>query len=438
MRKYRHLSRRAFLRAGALATLGLAAGCAPATTPSQDTVEPTAQARATEASTATALPSPTPAASATPTPTAVPTHTPTAAPTQAATALPTNTATAEPAVPASPTAGLATSTPTTAPTFTPTAVPATPTPTAVPPLPTATPLIVTPSRADLLAHFPQTAQSAVAVVQHGGVWSGNDILTNVVLEMLDAAITRLTGMNDALAAWQVLFDPGEVVGLKVNTISRYTTTTQVAYAVAQRLQEAGIPAEQIVIFDRSRRELQDRGFTINDGGPGVQCRDARSWDQEVTVAGTQQRLHDALLSCNALINIPALKEHDTSGFTSALKNHYGTVNSPDSLHGNDCDPAIPELNALPAIRDKTRLVVGDFIRICPYGWERMVPENTIAMSFDPVAHDGVARQILLDRYAADGRSAPHVQAKSHYLETAIQKGLGAGAEHTEVRKHVLG
>jgi hypothetical protein len=289
-----------------------------------------------------------------------------------------------------------------------------------------------------MAHYPQVGQSVVALVRHDGVWEGKTIQKQVVFQMLDAALIELTGLNDVLTAWRTLFDPGEVIGIKVNTISRYTTTPETAYAVAQRLQEAGVPAEQIILFDRTDHELKNQGFTVNDGGPGVQCRGAKGWDQPTTVTGTTQLIHDVMLSCQALINIPALKEHGNSGFTSALKNHYGTINTPSVLHPNDCDPYLADLNALPVIRDKTRLIIGDFVRTCPYDWNQMTRENTIAMSFDPVAHDHVARQILIDRRDADGRPAPYIEKKSHYLGSAIQAGLGAGPDHTEVRRRVLG
>ncbi len=288
-----------------------------------------------------------------------------------------------------------------------------------------------------MAHYPQAASSVVSLVQHDGVWDGDQIQERVVLQMLDAALTQLTGLNDAAAAWSALFDPGEVIGIKVNTISRYTTTPQVAYAVARRLQEAGLPAEQIILFDRSAGELEARGYTLNVDGPGVRCQGAQAWEQPEQVAGTRQRFHDVMLRCNALINVPALKEHGISGFTSALKNHYGTVDRPGSLHGGNCDPGIPELNAVAVIRDKTRLVIGDFIRTCPYDWNRMTKENLIAMSYDPVAHDTVARQVLVDRRTADGRSAGSISGMSHYVETAVKMGLGADEEHIELRRASL-
>jgi hypothetical protein len=163
-----------------------------------------------------------------------------------------------------------------------------------------------------------------------------------------------------------------------------------------------------------------------------------AWEQPIEVAGHAQKVHDVMLSCDALINIPALKEHGISGFTSALKNHYGTIDRPGDLHAGQCDPYIPELNAVPVIRSKTRLIVGDFLRTCPYDWNQMTKENTIAMSFDPVAQDTVGRQMLLDRREADGRPGQYILGRSHYIDTAVEMGLGADVPHTEVRKAQIG
>jgi hypothetical protein len=294
-----------------------------------------------------------------------------------------------------------------------------------------------PARTDLLAHYPQVDRSPVSLVRHDGAWEGDRVQEHVVLEMLDAALAELTGIGDAAAAWSVLFDPGEQVGIKVNTSSRYTTTPQVAYAVAQRLQEAGLAPEQIVIFDVEDREMADRGYAINADGPGVRCRGAVAWEGLERVAGFKQRVHDVMRSCDALINLPALKMHDIAGFTSALKNHYGTISHPQRLHDDSCKSAIPALNALPVIRDKTRLVIGDFIRICPYNWRRMSVENLIAMSFDPVAHDAVARQTLVERVEADGRPVGGIVAKSGYLAKAVEMGLGGGLEQVDLRRMTL-
>jgi hypothetical protein len=67
----------------------------------------------------------------------------------------------------------------------------------------------------------------------------------------------------------------------------------------------------------------------------------------------------------------------------------------------------------------------------------MSVENLIAMSFDPVAHDAVARQVLVERCEADGRPAGGILAKSGYLETAVEQGLGAGLEQVDLRRAAL-
>jgi hypothetical protein len=413
---------------------GWIAGCAsPQPAPGETAVQgdpatavPTAAASATAADTATVAATARVAATATVSATATVANraTPTTVPPATATLVP--TATQVPAT-ATPTTVPAAATATEIPTATPTPLP-----------PTATPAAAVPARGELLAHYPQAEQSVVSLIQHDGASSGDEIERAVVLQMLDAALVELTGIGDALAAWHALFDPGETVGIKVNTISRYTTSPVVAYAVAQRLQDAGLAAEQIVLFDRTEWELRGQGYTLNLDGPGVRCRGAQAWESTVDVAGVTQRIHDVALGCDALINIPALKQHGDSGFTSAMKNHYGTVSDPGRLHGNNCDPYIPAVNALPVIREKTRLIVGDFIRICPYDWNRMSVENKIAMSFDPVAHDIVARQVLVGRREADGQSAGYIEGRSHYIDTAIAQGLGADAAHLTLREKRLG
>lgn len=298
-------------------------------------------------------------------------------------------------------------------------------------------LSLRPARADLIVRYPRAARSVVAIVRHGGALDGDRVVKTAVLRMLDAAITQLTGLNDALAAWQALFDPAETVGIKVNAGSRYATSPEVACAVAQRLQEAGLPAERIVIFDRSVHELSQRGFGVNPDGPGVRCQGVGEWAHPHDVAGVTQRLHDVLERCDALINIPSVKEHPMCGLTSALKNHYGSVAQPGLLHDHNGDPYIPALNALPIIRDKTRLIVCDALRICPYDWDHMTPECTLMMSFDPVANDLLARRLVLDRRAADGRPGEYIEKRSHYLQTAVEMGLGADEGHIERRQLVL-
>lgn len=316
-------------------------------------------------------------------------------------------------------------------------IPATETPvaTAAPadtPLPTATtsptdtpvPMAAPVSRADVMRIYPEV-KSRVVVVRHDGACSSpDDINADAVKQMLDAAIVELTGVSDAQEAWRALFDPTERIAIKVNTISRYATSVPLAYAVAEKLQAIGVVAENIVIFDRTTGELMRAGYTLNEDGPGVRCQATRDYREPRDVAGTTQRLSDVLLDCDALINLPLLKQHGFSGLTFAMKNHYGSIDRPSAIHFDNCAPGIAQLNALPEIRNRTRLIIGDVLRMCPVNWDQAVVGNTLLMSFDPVAHDYVGMQILTDWLSANGGNPAGVTGRAGHLAAAAALGLG--------------
>jgi hypothetical protein len=282
-------------------------------------------------------------------------------------------------------------------------------------------------------------QSKVVRARHAGVWEGDTLVPEAIQHMLDVSITELTGLGDVTAAWASLFAPSERVAIKVNTIatSAFWTHVPLVMAVTERLQDAGIPAEQIVIFDRGNRELKQAGFELNEDGPGVRCygselnytagADGRHpW----TILDTDIRLSDTLLNCDALINMPILKHHNHSGVTFAMKNHFGTFDRPSMFHRPRTGPAIVELNALAPIRDRARLVIGDCLTICPLsrgGWFQAVTGDSILMSLDPVAHDAVGLQILSEAMAAEGNDPTGaVELANSWLAASAELGLGTG------------
>ncbi len=357
-------------------------------------------------------------ATATPRSTYTPTATSTITPAPTSTSPPLPTATLSPTV-TYPPPPVSTSTPL-PPTYTP--VPATPT---SPPSPTAT-LVPTPSRASLTAHWPEVPTSRMVVVRHGGVWTGDAPDTAIVLEMLDTGIATLADGAEPLAVWRTLFDRGERVLLKVNCVSALMPTQPAAtYAVAQRLQEAGLAAENILIFDRTDRELTSAGYQLNEGAPGVQCHGARGEGTEAVLTQATVRFYRELDDCDALINLPTPKGHGMAGVTVAMKNHYGSVNRPSALHGDGCDPAIAELNAQLTVRDKTRLIVGASLNVSPFDWNSPERENALLLSFDPVALDTVSRDILVRHHQAVDRDGGGLVQGSHYFATAQSMGLGA-------------
>jgi len=307
-----------------------------------------------------------------------------------------------------------------------------------PPPPTATP-VPPRTRSELMARWPAVGQSRVVIVRHSGVWTGGDPEPGIVLQMLDDGLRTLTDVGDVGAVWQALFEPSARVLLKVNCIA-YGGPTQpaVAYAVAQRLQEAGVQSENILIFDRTDQELAAAGYVLNEGGPGVRCHGSRGAGSDAQLTAGQVRFYQELDACEAIVNLPTPKQHGGAGISAALKNHYGSIDRPAALHANWCDPGIGELNAHPILRDKTRLVVGAALNISPADWNRPMRENALLLSFDPVAHDTVARDILVRARDGLGLDSGFLVEGSRHLRTAQELNLGAtDASLIDLREVVL-
>jgi hypothetical protein len=191
------------------------------------------------------------------------------------------------------------------------------------------------------------------------------------------------------------------------------------------LQEAGLAAENILIFDRTDGELASAGYNLNDGGSGIQCRGNRGTGSQANLSQATVSFYREFDEYSAIVNIPTPKQHSGAGISVALKNHYGSVDRPGALHGSWCNPAIAELNAQANIQAKTRLIVGAALNVSPVDWNQPVRENALLLSFDPVALDTVARDILVRQRQSLGLSAGYVIEGALHLQTAQSLGLGA-------------
>jgi hypothetical protein len=275
-----------------------------------------------------------------------------------------------------------------------------------------------------------------------GVWDGDSLSPAVLRRMLDASITKMTGLDDARAAWASLFSPDDKIAIKVNTFRNSLIWTHVPLvtAVTDSLQDSGVPAEQITITDYYTSELETAGFAVNRDGAGIRCYGADDkYEEKVNVGDATVRLNPVLVECTALINMPVLKSHMITGITFAMKNHYGSVNIPSLLHSAPWDK-MAALNALPQIKDRTRLVLGDVLEAnlqyensFPY-WQADYRGDSILMSFDPVAHDTVGLDMLTGLLAEKGVThMPNLDSAQSCLESGAGLGIGTNlAENIEI------
>ena len=270
------------------------------------------------------------------------------------------------------------------------------------------------------------------VIAHDAMLRGAGVTVDShrILSLLDRAMQGLFDRDHPIEAWKRLVRPGERVGLKVNALGGrgLSSNLQLVEAVCERLQEAGIKANEIVVWDRDSDELEHVGFHISTGGNHVQCFGTDRVDYEpelVTHVSVGSRLSKILTQrCDVLINVPVLKDHDGAGVTIALKNMYGVIHNPNKYHPNGCNPYIADLNMLPEIRTKMRLTICDATTASYEGGPGYKPEytwknNALMVSQDPVALDYTGWQIIERKRAEKGLKTLEGDSRApHYIATA--------------------
>lgn len=111
-----------------------------------------------------------------------------------------------------------------------------------------------------------------------------------------------------------------------------------------------------------------------------------------------------------------------------MKNHYGSVDNPGSLHGNNCDPYIADLNNTDTIKEKTRLIVLDASVGIYNGGPGGAPQfyyNSLILGKDPVALDYHCLQIIDEERKNHGlQPIANVGRPAKYIQTAAKLGLG--------------
>lgn len=288
------------------------------------------------------------------------------------------------------------------------------------------------------AEAPALTEKSRVVVAHDALlrWAGagaERVQADHMQALLDRAMQTLFDRDNPQAAWRRLVQPGQRVGLKVNTLGGrgISSNLELVLAICERLQQAGIKAPDIVVWDRDSEELQHGGFTIAIGGNRVQCYGTDRVDYEddlVAYGNVGSRLSKILTrNVDVLINVPVLKDHDGAGVTIALKNMYGVIHNPNKYHPNGCDPYIADLNMLPEIRSKMLLTICDATSAMYEGGPGFKPEhswkcNSLLVSQDPVALDATGWRMIERKRAERGLKTLEAEQRApRYIMTAADR-----------------
>jgi len=257
-----------------------------------------------------------------------------------------------------------------------------------------------------------------------------------LINCLDRALQALVDCDSPLEAWRKIVRPGEVVGLKVNCLAGRGNCTrpELVNAVCERLQQAGI--KEIVIWDRLNSDLESARFKIVERGSGIRCfgNDVLGFEEELATFGSAGSLVAKTLTqvCDAVINLPVLKDHGIAGVTIALKSMFGAIHNPNKYHVNVGDPYVADVYMLPPIRQKVRLHICDATTAQYEGGPSFMPHwtwpyNGLLVGHDPVALDYTGWQIIEKKRAEVGmKSLQEMKREPAYIRTAAdaQHNLG--------------
>ena len=275
-----------------------------------------------------------------------------------------------------------------------------------------------------------TGKSRVVVARDPKVFSSPGQLDEArVQALLDLAIHRYTGIEDPAEAWRRIVPVGKTIGLKVNGLGGkgIATHTALTHAVCERLQQAGVKPQNIVIWEQRTDFLRACGYEHSEDPTRIRTISSEKFGYEqtpVSYGGVQVKLARALTLCDMVIGLPILKDHSMAGLTFAMKNMYGVVERPQDLHASGCNPAVADLNCIPEICHKVRFTIGDALSSVYDGGPSFHPErlwypNALIVGEDRVAIDHTALQMLERKRAEAGVKALEEAGRpARYIATA--------------------
>jgi len=256
--------------------------------------------------------------------------------------------------------------------------------------------------------------------------------------ILQAGLKQLSGETSTYQAVKKTI-PNGTIGMKTNCLTGrfFSTPPELIDALADLLTTNNhIKDNQLVIWERTNRELKEAGYKLNASSFGRRCLGTdtngvgygSNFETYGEVSTRLSRIMTDTVDMN--INLPVLKDHSLAGLSGGLKNMYGAICNPNKFHDNHCSPYAAHVSALETIKSKNRLTIIDAARVQYNGGPGFMSEyladyGGIIMSTDPVSADRIGLEIL-ERLRSENKLPNLEQAgrEVKYLQIGEDIGLG--------------
>ncbi|MBN2529149.1 MAG: DUF362 domain-containing protein [Deltaproteobacteria bacterium] len=255
--------------------------------------------------------------------------------------------------------------------------------------------------------------------------------------MVDRAVTELTGESSVKAAWHRFISPTDKIGIKINCLgTRWVSSMkEVVFAIVDSLRDAGVPNENMVIFDMFASNMMGGRYDQQPIAKKVRVlahKDVGQYGDWVKAGPAKAKFTKLFLDCDSVINVPPIKDHDLAGVTCCMKNvTFGCVEKPHINH-DVVNEAMAHLWALEEVRSRIKLNIIDGSTILYDGGPKanrraLVPHESIYATTDPVAMDTIAYELIENLRKQNGlRTLNEVKRGPHFLKMATNLGLGVG------------
>ncbi len=307
----------------------------------------------------------------------------------------------------------------------------------------------------------QVREAKVYWVQDDGVVSGFRASPTATKRMVESLVKAATGQPEAIAAWASLCRPDQRVGIKVSTGGAPLLTTRLAVvaSIIEGLKSAGVPGQNIIVWDRESEALRKAGFHEAALGCRVMGvdgnyleepvffsarigkliwgdRDFRGarWsglgDAEAEALSNKSHFAALLAGLDVIIHVPMMSDSAFTGIHGAIAGL--ALDSVDNWRRFGLPPAfgaddLPLIYSNELIGPKVALTIMDGL-IAQYAGgpspspNYTVPHARLYASKDPVALDAVALAEI-EAWRAEARLPPAANRAGH-IQTAGELGLG--------------
>lgn len=281
--------------------------------------------------------------------------------------------------------------------------------------------------------------STVVILKSKRVFNtGNEINEKILSRMYTQGFMALTGQDKIKDCFHSFLSETEEIGIKINTIGgKYISTRpDVALALANSLSENHDGIGNIIIWDRTNRELRDAGYGLNWNRKGTKIFGTdtqgigynRNLVSHLNIGSLFSSIQADQITSS--ISLAILKDHGLAGVTAGMKNYFGAVHNPNKYHDTNCDPYVAEVFDTYPVKKKHRLSILDglviqYHRGPSFHSHWADKQGTLIFSFDPVAADSIGWQIIEELRAKKGLpSLSEENREPKYLKTAEKMGLG--------------